>query len=96
MNNPEHVNKPGDLIYCIYTSGTTGKPKGVMIEHKNVCNLANYMHTELDITENDNVMMFANYIFDGSVWEMLTAFTNGASLNIPTDETIRDIDAMKK
>ena len=34
--NPEPVNKPNDLIYVIYTSGTTGKPKGVMVEHRNV------------------------------------------------------------
>ncbi|MBE5929370.1 MAG: amino acid adenylation domain-containing protein, partial [Lachnospiraceae bacterium] len=94
--NPERVNKPGDLIYCIYTSGTTGKPKGVMIEHKNACNLAEYMRHELAIDEKDHVMLFANYIFDGSVWEMMSAIMNGASLYIPKDETIKDIDIMKK
>ncbi|UCH97685.1 MAG: AMP-binding protein, partial [Candidatus Aminicenantes bacterium] len=35
----EIINKPGDLAYVIYTSGTTGKPKGVMLEHRNVTNL---------------------------------------------------------
>lgn len=90
------VNQPTDLMYCIYTSGTTGKPKGVMIEHRNVCNLATYMRTELKISEKDHSLLFANYIFDGSVFEMLLALMNGAALYIPTDETIRDIDAMKK
>ena len=96
VENPEHTNTPDDLVYCIFTSGTTGKPKGVLIEHKNVCNLACYMRKELGITEEDHAMLFSNYIFDGSVWEMLTAIMNGASLYIPTDETIRDLDAMKK
>ncbi|HDX9580832.1 TPA: AMP-binding protein, partial [Bacillus pseudomycoides] len=45
QENPVNVNASNDLIYLIYTSGTTGKPKGVMIEHKNVIRLvtnANY------------------------------------------------------
>ncbi|MBQ1469206.1 MAG: amino acid adenylation domain-containing protein, partial [Solobacterium sp.] len=94
--NLDRVNKPDDLLYCIYTSGTTGKPKGVLIEHRNAINLACYMHNELDITEKDHVMLFANYIFDGSVWEIMSAFANGAALYIPSDDTIRDIDTMKK
>jgi non-ribosomal peptide synthetase component F len=27
------------LCYVIYTSGTTGRPKGCLIEHRNICNL---------------------------------------------------------
>lgn len=30
------VVKEDDLAYVIYTSGTTGKPKGIMVEHRNV------------------------------------------------------------
>lgn len=33
------INTPSDLAYVIYTSGTTGKPKGVLIEHRNVIRL---------------------------------------------------------
>lgn len=29
--------RPDDLVTVIYTSGTTGPPKGVMIDHRNVC-----------------------------------------------------------
>ena len=89
--NAEIVNKTDDLLYCIYTSGTTGTPKGVMIEHGGIANLGRYMQDELDIAENDHVMMFANFIFDGSVWEIMMAHINGATLFIPDDETIRDI-----
>jgi long-chain acyl-CoA synthetase len=32
-----HRAAPGDLATVIYTSGTTGAPKGVMIDHANIC-----------------------------------------------------------
>jgi len=87
---------PEDLCYCIYTSGTTGRPKGVLIENRGVCNLVTYLKNALEVDENDHVLWFSNYIFDGSVFEMLLSVMNGATLFIPTDETVRDIDAMRR
>ncbi|MBR5936635.1 MAG: amino acid adenylation domain-containing protein, partial [Clostridiales bacterium] len=95
-SNPEHVNKPEDLAYCIYTSGTTGQPKGVLLEHHGVVNLGRYMQTELQISQGEHVLQFANYIFDGSVWEFLLAHMNGAVLYVPMDETIKDMDRMRQ
>jgi len=85
-SNPVHCNVPTDLAYCIYTSGTTGKPKGVLLEHHGVANLKAYFQNQFQVDENDNVLQFANYVFDGSVWEMNMALLNGARLVIATNK----------
>ncbi len=38
--NPVHTAGAEHLVYMIYTSGSTGNPKGVLIEHRSVSNLA--------------------------------------------------------
>ncbi len=80
-----HLAGPGDLAYCIYTSGTTGKPKGVMVEHRGVSNLKAYFEQVIGITSRDRILQFANYVFDGSVWEMNMALLTGACLILVAD-----------
>lgn len=88
-------NQPENLAYIIYTSGSTGKPKGVMLEHAGVSNLIQYFRSDLAICPEDRVLLFANYAFDGSVWEMMMALSAGAALVIPDEETIREPKMME-
>jgi long-chain acyl-CoA synthetase len=37
LETAAHVAAPDDLVTVIYTSGTTGAPKGVMLDHANIC-----------------------------------------------------------
>ena len=37
LDTAAHVAAPDDLVTVIYTSGTTGAPKGVMLDHANIC-----------------------------------------------------------
>jgi long-chain acyl-CoA synthetase len=37
LSRASEVAQPDDLVTVIYTSGTTGPPKGVMVDHANVC-----------------------------------------------------------
>ena len=79
-DNPEHINKPDDLIYCIYTSGTTGRPKGVMNRHQGIMNLMHWMQSEYPLKENEVVLQKTTYVFDMSVSELFRWFIAGAGI----------------
>jgi len=93
-DNPDRENTSGDLAYVIYTSGTTGKPKGVMVEHRNVVRLFYNDRALYDFNENDVWLMFHSYGFDFSVWEMYGAGLFGGRLVIPSYDAVRDSEAV--
>jgi amino acid adenylation domain-containing protein len=71
---------PANLAYVIYTSGTTGKPKGVLLNHKNVVRLMVNDKFQFDFSARDVWTMFHSYCFDFSVWEMYGALLYGGKL----------------
>ncbi|MCU0287448.1 MAG: amino acid adenylation domain-containing protein, partial [Acidobacteria bacterium] len=79
-----------NLAYIIYTSGTTGKPKGVLIEHKNVVRLLFNDRFQFDFNDQDAWSFFHSYSFDFSVWEMYGALLYGGRLVIIPKMTARD------
>jgi polyketide synthase PksJ len=89
-SNLETVNHSNDLAYIIYTSGTTGKPKGVMIEHRNVVRLMFNSRMQFDFNENDIWTMFHSFCFDFSVWEMYGALLYGGQLIVIPKIVARD------
>ncbi|WP_281944527.1 AMP-binding protein, partial [Paenibacillus tyrfis] len=72
-SNLEPAVGPNHLAYVIYTSGTTGKPKGVLIEHKNVVRLLFNDRNRFDFSAADTWTLFHSFCFDFSVWEMYGA-----------------------
>ena len=78
------------LAYIIYTSGTTGKPKGVMIEHRNVVRLLFNSKMQFDFNDKDVWTMFHSVCFDFSVWEMYGALLYGGKLIVVPKLTARD------
>lgn len=84
-----HVATPASLAYVIYTSGTSGRPKGVMIEHRNVVNLVESDRRYFDLGPGDRVAQSSSCAYDSSVEEIWLAFGTGATLVVMDDETVR-------
>ncbi|KAF6614169.1 amino acid adenylation domain-containing protein, partial [Paenibacillus sp. EKM101P] len=95
-SNLEPLSGPNDLAYVIYTSGTTGQPKGVMLEHHGLCNLKTYFDQEFEISTSDHMLLFASYSFDAACWEIFQALFCGATLYVPTSETILDYERFEQ
>jgi amino acid adenylation domain-containing protein len=78
----------GNLAYVIYTSGSTGQPKGVMAEHRGVCNMAQAQATAFGIAPGTRLLQFASLAFDASVSEIFTVLVSGATLCLEDREII--------
>uniref|UniRef100_UPI00164026A6 non-ribosomal peptide synthetase n=2 Tax=Burkholderia gladioli TaxID=28095 RepID=UPI00164026A6 len=88
--NPSVAVAASNLAYLIYTSGSTGHPKGVMIEHRGICNQILTLIDRYALTERDRLLQFASVTFDMSVEEIFGALSSGASLVLRTDEWTAD------
>ncbi|MCX8130383.1 MAG: amino acid adenylation domain-containing protein [Clostridia bacterium] len=92
--NPEVVSEPHDLLYVIYTSGTTGKPKGVMIEQRNMLNLVYYQYTSTNIDFSGKVTQYATISFDVCYQEIFSTLLAGGELHIISGERRRSVEGL--
>ncbi len=90
-SRPENVAAPGDPAYIIYTSGSTGQPKGVLIEHRAVCNFIHGINAIFGMGPHDSVLQFASLGFDVSVFEIFSALASGARLCLARQETLLSV-----
>jgi amino acid adenylation domain-containing protein/thioester reductase-like protein len=80
---------PSDLAYILYTSGSTGDPKGVLIEHNGVVNLAKWLSASLSFTSNDVLTQFFTYNFDASILDTFGSLLSGSKLHLlPNDARV--------
>ncbi len=88
--NLEPISTSKDLAYVIYTSGTTGTPKGVLQLHTNVVSLFESTDKYFQFTHKDTWVLFHEYTFDFSVWELWGALLYGGQLIVPTKSLTQD------
>ncbi|OWR30108.1 non-ribosomal peptide synthetase [Saccharibacillus sp. O23] len=89
-NIPARSNA-SDLLYVIYTSGTTGRPKGVMLEHRNMINLLHYEYTQTNIDYSGRVLQFTTLSFDVCSQEIWSTLLAGGTLCMIRSETRREV-----
>ncbi|MEV8033710.1 amino acid adenylation domain-containing protein [Streptomyces sp. NPDC086182] len=78
---------PEATAYVIYTSGTTGRPKGVVVRHGGIANLARSTGATQGIGPDDRCTHLLSVGFDSSQMEVWQALVNGACL-VPHEETV--------
>ncbi|MFD5184514.1 amino acid adenylation domain-containing protein [Streptomyces sp. NPDC058372] len=76
---------PDHLAYVMFTSGSTGTPKGVAITHASVVNGVQDLRRRTQVEAGSRMLAATSVNFDVSVFEIFTALTSGASIEIVRD-----------
>ncbi|PLB51476.1 nonribosomal peptide synthetase [Aspergillus steynii IBT 23096] len=76
---------PNDASFVIFTSGSTGEPKGILMEHVNLCTSIRDHSPPMLISPSTRALHFASYAFDASIYELFSMLCNGACVCIPSD-----------
>ncbi len=78
--------QPADAAYILFTSGSTGEPKGVVVEHRALANLAVAVRRRLFVTPGDRLLQYVSFGFDVAVSDLFFAWTAGAELHIAAED----------
>ncbi|KQT54861.1 hypothetical protein ASG43_04785 [Aureimonas sp. Leaf454] len=70
---------PALPLYVIFTSGTTGVPKGVVVPHRGVANMALGMGRRLGVEPGDSLLQFAPLNFDASALQIFVPLLAGGT-----------------
>lgn len=80
--------EPDDLAYVAFTSGSTGKPKVVMGTHGSLTHYPFWLKETFGCGENDRFSMLSGLAHDPLLRDIFTPLLLGATLCIPSAQTI--------
>ncbi len=89
--NPVSGVTADNLAYVIYTSGSTGRSKGVLLQHRGLCNFVIEQSRGFGIEAGSRVLQFASLSFDASVAEIFDVLVRGATLCQASRDTLASV-----
>ncbi len=89
--NLSGISNPEDPAYIIFTSGTTGRPKGVVVEHRNIANTLAARREIYTLDEQSVSLQLLSFMFDAFVISFFTPLAGGGAVVLLREEEIRDI-----
>lgn len=95
INQYSNINPSTELTaeheaYVIFTSGTTGTPKGVVVRHRPVINLIEWVNRTFDVGRSDRLLFVTSLCFDLSVYDIFGTLASGGSIRIASEEELSD------
>jgi nonribosomal peptide synthetase DhbF len=91
----EEVTTPDSLVYVCYTSGSTGQPKGVLVEHQHLAVFVAWHSVQNFIGPGSRVLQPTALPLDFAQGHIFSALTSGATLVIPSTETVTQPAALE-
>jgi amino acid adenylation domain-containing protein/non-ribosomal peptide synthase protein (TIGR01720 family) len=92
--NPEV--DPLAIAYVIFTSGSTGMPKGVMVQHRPVINLLDWVNRTFGVGPADRLLFVTSLAFDLSVYDLFGILAAGGTVRIASEAEARDPEALAR
>ncbi|MBW5480457.1 amino acid adenylation domain-containing protein [Streptomyces bambusae] len=82
--------RPDDPAYVIFTSGSTGEPKGVVVAHKRLANLVDWINRTQHVGPADSVLLVTSFSFDLSVYDVWGSLAAGATVRLADEAELAD------
>lgn len=84
---------PDDMACIIYTSGSSGFPKGIIIEHRNILNLADDACV-IPLDNRSRFLQTSSAAFDAATFEIWAPLLHGSRLYIVPAEELYDMASL--
>jgi fengycin family lipopeptide synthetase D len=92
----KNICEPDDYAYVIYTSGTTGRPKGVLVQHRNIVNALLYRKNRYLMDASYTCLQLFSYAFDGFLLSFFTPLLSGGRVVFLGKDGLKQLHKIQK